>query len=210
MCLSRARCAGAAPSATAARAARGRPAPSAQNAAASSTSRLLRRSISTSSATLAISICRMFEMSSVHRVSSDVSCVPSRVCTEKTRTKKQSVTCQHFTAPLARSDSEGCARLEVLSVPVDVGREGPELLERLLDVLGRRFRQVVVYPPRVRPVLLHQRQVRVPARPAFSVRRQRVPSRAYLSLWCSSCARAFFSAASHSSSFSGFVGAGSW
>ena len=159
-------------------------------------------------------------MSSVHRVSSDVSCVPSRVCSvrpgEPSGTQSAYVhPCPHGAAVASNRDT----RLLVLSLPVHFRRQILELLEGFLDVLGRRLVQVVVYPPRVRPVLLQERQVRVPARNARSVRVPHTPgfesrngtgSRAHLSLWCSSCARAFCSAAAHSSSLSGFVGAGSW
>ena len=112
----------------------------------SSTSFLLRRSSSASSAILAISIWSTLDMSSVQRVSSVVSCAPTRVW--------------KYQLSVCGSGGMEEAYLEVLPISVNLNCELLKVLHRLLDVLGDSLHLIIVYPPRIGAVLLQQFEIR--------------------------------------------------
>lgn len=96
-------------------------------------------------------------MSSVHRVSSEVIWSPSRVCNfQKTETILEGQRQMNMRKG-ERTD------LEVLPVSVYFRHEVLDVFERLLDVFSGLLRQVILYPPGIRPIRLQERQVRLSA-----------------------------------------------
>ncbi len=100
----------------------------------------------------------MLEISSVQRVSSEVNCEPRRVYMRISGSVTES-----------RKGTPARADLEVLAFTVDFCCQVLEVFESFLNILRGRFVEIVVYPPRIGPILLQQSQVRLPARVPLSM-----------------------------------------